>query len=97
MSTDYFFADTARFDEVVEEAPTLGIRVTSTPESLDRNAVILSDGENFIWLFKTRDGGAQMTKFGGNDPKRILDKLRESFGTIYSEYEVGHWREEIGG
>ena len=96
MSVDYFFADPTSFDEVVSEIPSLGLQVTSTEESLNRNAVILSDGENYVWLFKTRSGNAQLTRFGGNDPRKILEKLREAFGTIYNESEVSHYREEIG-
>jgi hypothetical protein len=68
-----------------------------TEDSEARGAIILTDGENYVWAFKTQNGGAEFTRFGGNDPRAILRWVEETFDTqVYDEHQAEHFREELG-
>jgi len=93
MSCDYFPEKPIPFNNLKN---VQGIQVHTTSESTARNAVVLFDGENYVWAFKTSSGHAQFTSFGLNDESRIISLLEEHFQTsLPSEHEVGRWREEL--
>ncbi len=95
MSIDYFPDRPIPFEEL-KDVP--GIKVEETEESNARNAVVLFDGDSYVWAFKTSSGNTQLTRFGRNNEDNILEKLQKYFQIdILSEYEVQRYREELSG
>jgi hypothetical protein len=53
----------------------------------------LTDGRNHVWVYIEEDGRvAVITRYGGNDPDKILNAIQRSFSTyMASEYEPEYW------
>jgi len=99
MSRDYFPKHDIPFEEMLQRVPTeTDIKITRTKEARERNAVVLFDGEDYVWAFRTRTGSTQFTTFGRNDGEYTIATLAHLFATdIQSEDEVRRWREKLMG
>jgi len=93
MSCDYFPSDPIPFSQL-KSVP--GLTLKHTDESKRRNAVILTDGTNYVWAFRAGDGSTQFTSFGLNDETHIIGALEQHFNTvIQDEHTTGRWRDEV--
>ena len=70
------------------------VREHIKPEDTSNKTRILTDGENFLWVFAAEDGSLDcMTRYAPNGhPGRILVAIAKSFDTeIFSVHDPQYW------
>jgi hypothetical protein len=94
MSTDYRAGDKIRMQELFDGRLTpFGVVEELVPSNTSERARVLTDGQNFVWVYAD-DGGyvSGFSRYAWNVPRRILEAVAEVFDTeIFSEHEPQFW------
>jgi hypothetical protein len=92
MSTDYRLEKDIDIDELFDgRLECFGIEELAVEGKTTVNTRFLTDGENRLSVIGDANGFL-VTRFGTNNPNRILMAISRIFDTqIYSEYEPQFW------
>ncbi len=94
MSTEYIALKKIAFSELFDgRLERFGVREHIKDDETDDLRRCLTDGRNFLWVYRKQDGSlAALTRFGANAPGKILRAVAETFDAdIVSEYEPQYW------
>jgi hypothetical protein len=81
MAENFYPTSPVRFAEVFDgRLEPLGVREQRCEEA-DANSRALTDGTNFLWVYRNEDGTCSATRMGGNDAGPILAALSTAFET----------------
>jgi hypothetical protein len=94
MSTDFRTEEKIQMAELFDgRLERLDIREHVEPGTTSEKCRCLTDGRNYLWAYRARDGLlSSMSRYGQNAVGKILTVVAETFDTgIYSEHEPQFW------
>ncbi len=86
MSTDYIPQQSIPFNQIKEL--NLGVVHEEPCDRSTEDKVVITDGKNYLWAYKTHDDNTVFSRYGANDASQIIQALEDHFGTeLVSEFE----------
>jgi len=93
MSIDFTFEKKVWFDELFDgRLEKYGIREKFAGDRTSLFSRVLTDGENYLWVYGEGTVSCMTSYYPNGNPLKILKAIIKSFNTdIYSEFEPQYW------